>query len=92
MGADADIRVGDRVRLLGLPDWLLNNLPESEQVEMRSFIGRTALLDEIDKYGYFWIGFGTTEEHGDEARYSGHSFCVPREFIEIVNPRKADPD
>jgi len=34
------IRVGDRVRLLGLPDWLTHDLPQDEQMEMHSFIGR----------------------------------------------------
>jgi hypothetical protein len=77
-----DIRVGDRVKLLDLPDWLIHDLPESEQVEMRAFIGQCAVVSEIDAYGYFWLGFGCTVEVGDVAYYSGHSFCVPREFIE----------
>lgn len=78
----ADIRVGDRVRLLGLPDWLTHDLPASEQEEMRSFIGQTGVVGEVDSHGYFWLGFGSTTEEGDSARYSGHSFGVPREFIE----------
>jgi hypothetical protein len=38
-----DIRVGDRVRLLGLPDWLTNDLPESEQEELHAFVGQLQL-------------------------------------------------
>ena len=78
------IRVGDRVRLLGLPDWLTHDLPESEQIEMLAFIGQFAVVNEIDAYGYFWLGFGSTAEVGSAAHYSGHSFGVPVEFIERV--------
>jgi hypothetical protein len=77
-----DIRVGDRVKLLGLPDWLTHDLPEDEQVEMRGFIGQSAVVSEIDTHGYFWLGFGSTTQGSDTAHYSGHSFGVPREFIE----------
>jgi hypothetical protein len=78
----SDIRVGDRVRLLGLPDWLIHDLPESEQIEMRAFVGQSALVSEIDGHGCFWLGFGSTTDVDDYACYSGHSFCVLREFIE----------
>lgn len=89
---DYEIRVGDRVKLLSLPDWLTHDLPETEQVEMRAFIGQSAIVSEIDAHGYFWLGFGTTFEEGDSARYSGHSFCVSREFIEQIGSDSIDPD
>lgn len=76
-----DIRLGDRVKLLGLPDWLIHDLPEGEQTEMRSFVGRCAIVEKIDAYGFFWLGFGSTTQVSDAAQYCGHSFCVPREFI-----------
>jgi hypothetical protein len=79
-----DIQVGDRVKLLGVPDWLMHDLPESEKVEMRAFIGQSAVVREIDSHGYFWLGFGVFEELGDTACYSGHSFCVSRDFIETL--------
>jgi hypothetical protein len=78
-----EIRVGDLVKLLDLPEWLTHDLPESEQIEMRAFIGQRALVSEIDSYGYYWLGFGNTSTVGDSAHFSGHSFGVPREFIEI---------
>jgi hypothetical protein len=77
-----DIGVGDRVLLLGLPDWLTHDLPESEQEEMRAFVGQSAVVSEVDSHGYYWLGFGSTTEAGDSAHYSGHSFGVPREFID----------
>ena len=77
-----NIRVGDRVKLLSLPDWLTNDLPTSEQTEMRALVGQVTVVSEIDSYGYFWLGFGGTTEVDEDARYSGHSFGVPRESIE----------
>lgn len=78
----SDIRVGDRVKLLGLPAWLTHDLPESEQVEMRAFVGQSAVVSEIDSHGYFWLGFGSTTDMDDAGHYSGHLFGVPRDFIE----------
>lgn len=78
------IHVGDHVRLLGLPDWLIHDLPSSEQEEMRAFIGQSAIICEIDSHGNFWLGFGSTIQEGDSAYYSGHSFGVPREFLELA--------
>ncbi len=79
----SDIRVGDYVRLINLPDWLMQDLPEDEQKEMRAFIGQYAVVSEIDDYGYYWLGFGNTTEENDLSHYAGHSFCVPKEFIKI---------
>ncbi|MBB3193551.1 hypothetical protein [Roseateles terrae] len=79
-----DIRVGDRVRLLGLPDWLIHDLPVTEQQEMLSFVGHCAVVTEVDCHQNFWLGFGTLAETGSDAFYSGHSFGVPHEFIEHV--------
>lgn len=78
------IPLGSRVRVVHLPDWLLHDLPESEQAEMRACIGQIAAIQEIDSYGYLWIGFGATTSDDKGARYSGHSFGVPRECLELV--------
>jgi hypothetical protein len=77
-------KVGDRVMLLGLPDWLIHDLPEDEQAEMRSFINQVAEVQEVDAYGYIWIGFGRTSSERDVGQYSGHSFGVPAEFVQII--------
>ena len=68
-------------KLPGLPDWLIHDLPEDEQEEMLAFVGLSAIVTEIESYGYFWIRFGAIFEVGDDACYSGHSFCVTRELI-----------
>ena len=79
----SEITIGQRVKLLGLPNWLIHDLPESEQAEMQQFIGQSAIVCDIDAHGYFWLGFGDTVFiGGDDASYSGHLFGVAREFIE----------
>ena len=79
-----EIKIGQRVRLTAVPDWLVHDLPEDEKREILSYIGKTAVVTEIDRQGYFWIGFGDTQEAPGRAHYSGHSFCVPRECLEPV--------
>ena len=49
---------------------------------MRAFVGKTAVVTEVDTHGYCWIGFGVTEDAGNESQYCGHSFGVPPEFLE----------
>ena len=76
-----DFQIGDRVRLLNLPGWLVHDLPLDEQIEMRAYINQVAVVQQIDKFGYVWIGFGVTTDHEVGARYSGHSFGVPKECL-----------
>lgn len=82
-----DVRVGDSVKLLGLPDWLIHDLPQSEQAEMLNFVGKSAVVSQIDEHGYCWLGFGATTEAGDSAQYSGHSFCVPPDFLQVLQSK-----
>ena len=77
------IIVGDIVRLIGLPDWLLEDLPADEQNEIRSFVGKTASVTKIDENGYFWLGFGIVENNTEHSIYRGHSFGVPKEFLKL---------
>ena len=44
----AEIQAGDRVRLLGLPDWLVHDLPQDEQTELRAFVGQITEVTDID--------------------------------------------
>ncbi|MBK6651848.1 MAG: hypothetical protein IPG42_20420 [Betaproteobacteria bacterium] len=55
-GADMESgpKAGDAVRLLGLPSWLLHDLPEDEQAELLACVGKVMQVQEIDSYGYSW--------------------------------------
>lgn len=81
---NTDISIGDRVKLLGVPDWLVHDLPADEKAEILGCVGKVAVISEIDSHGYFWIGFGSTSEDADGADYAGHSFCVSREYLQKV--------
>lgn len=76
-----DLHVGDEVTLISVPEWLLKDLPEEEQKEILSFVGKGAQITEIDRYGYYWVGFGATFASGEEAVYSGHSFAVTADCL-----------
>jgi len=76
--------VGDKVRLLGVPDWLLNGLPEDEQVEIISFIWDIFEIIEIDEYNYIWLGDEAfIEKRGDGVMYGKPTFCITEEYIKI---------
>ena len=79
-----EIRMGDRVLLVEIPESLVADLPLEEQAEIRSFVGQQAWVTEVDAHGYCWLGFGSSTDHGDESRYSGHSFCVPRNCLVFI--------
>jgi hypothetical protein len=77
--------IGDAVLLLELPSWLLHDLPISEQNEMKSYIGQSTKIENIDSYGYIWISFGNSQEVADAGGCSGHSFCITAEFLKPTN-------
>jgi len=79
----SELKVGDRVVFLKAPDWLLKDLPAEEQDQIRSFVGQTTEITEVDKYGYFWIGFGSQVDDGEESRYAGQSFAVTADCLKI---------
>ena len=79
-----DINVGDRVKIIGVPGWLIHDLPEDEKAEIVACIGSIAVVSDIDSHGYFWLGFGIATEENDTAYYKGHSFCVSREFLKKI--------
>jgi len=77
----SEIKAGDIVSLLGVPEWLVHDLPADERDAIFGFIGREAVVEKVDDHGYLWIGFWTTTGDGEGAFYSGHSFCLPRECV-----------
>src|SRR5260221_5288505 len=78
-GEKCPIDVGNHVRLLSVPAWLLKDLPSDEQLEMLSYIGRIACVQSIDAHGYIWLGFGSAVQFEDYGEYVGNSFCVRSE-------------
>lgn len=77
----SQFKVGARVVFLNAPDWLLKDLPADEQDQIRSLVGRTAEITEIDSFGYLWIGFGSQVDEGEDSHYVGHSFAVTADCL-----------
>ena len=60
---------GDKVRLLKVPNWLLEKVSNDEAENLKSMIGEVFIVDEIDEYGGVWVeklwkkGKGIVESH-----------------------------
>lgn len=78
------LKPGDLVEVLSVPQWVTSDLPASEQKEVLSCIGQSLVVEEVDAFGYAWIGFGRTSDLGASSVYSGHSFCVPPDCLRRV--------
>jgi hypothetical protein len=78
--------VGDVVRILSIPDWLVADLPDSERAGILDCVGKEMTISEIDKSGGIWVGFGQTVEEDDSAVYRGQSFVIEPGRIELVRP------
>lgn len=79
-----ELRVGDKVRVEEIPDWLLKGLPSDEQAELRSYVGQVLRIESIDEHGYLWLGAGHTRSAGDTASYRGHSFALKAANVKRV--------
>jgi hypothetical protein len=77
-----DYKKGDRVKLMSVPDWLVGDLPANEKQHILECVGKVMTISEVDKYGYYWVGFGEYKTIGDDANYYGHSFCVPPDCLQ----------
>ena len=64
------VRVGDRVRILGLSHDFLNSLSVDELEEIRQMIGGVFEVEEVDQWGQAWVtkwwdaGDGDLDAHG----------------------------
>lgn len=76
--------VGDVVRILSIPDWLVADLPDGERAGILACVGKEMTISEIDKSGGIWVGFGQTVEEEDSATYRGQSFVIEPGRIQLV--------
>ena len=60
---------------------------DDEKREIWARMGKLGVVTEIDRYGYFWLGFGETYEEldGTPAYGVNSSFCVSRECWILVH-------
>lgn len=79
------VRIGTRIKLLFLceGEWF-DHLPEDEKKDLRSMVGETFEVEEINDYGLPEITKWWHEETDDECRSMCHSLHVESKQIEIV--------
>jgi len=68
-----DIKVGDKVKIVEIPDWLVHDLPEVEASAIRKCVGTEMVVYEIDKYGYLWVKLINID---NEEEYQAQSFAM----------------
>jgi len=51
----AGMKVGDQVRVLTIPDWLVHNLPQEDVDNLRAQIGLVHEIHEVQPGGYLWL-------------------------------------
>jgi hypothetical protein len=76
--------VGDIVKLLSVPDWLVADLPEAERAAILACVGKEMVISDIDQFGGIWLGFGQTAVDGNDAVYSGQTFITEADRILLV--------
>ena len=74
--------MGDVVRVLSIPDWLVADLPDLERAGILACVGKEMVVNAVDRSGGVWLGFGQTQD----ATYKGRSFLIEADRIELVTP------
>jgi len=82
--AKSSLAVGDTVLILEAPDWLLKDLLPNEQAGILACVGEEMVIAEIDEWGQAWVGFGNTQDIGDDSVYSGQSLVVDLSYVKLV--------
>ena len=76
------MRVGARVRLLGLSGRWLEEIPPEEKQDVLSMIGQVFEIEEIDGYGSPWIRRSWPNE--EEGKCHSHSIALESNEMEVV--------
>lgn len=85
------VRVGARVRLLGLSGRWLDELPQDEKLDVMSMVGEIFEIEEIDEFGHPWVRKSWPDEA--EGRCRSHSIALEPQEMELVDepPPPANP-
>ena len=72
------LRTGDTVRILHIPDRLLEGLDEDAVQALKGCSGELMVIQEIDDYGYMWVEKPVLKT--DNA-YVSHSFSLEPKYL-----------
>lgn len=77
------MRVGSKVRLLGLQGNWYDDLPPDEKIDVDSMINEVFEVEEIDEYGMPWISKSWPNEA--EGTCNSHSIALASHEMELVD-------
>jgi len=77
------VRLGARVRILGLSGNWLAELPADEKPDVLSMIGEVFEVQEIDEHGHPWVRKSWPNE--DEGRCHSHSIALESQEMELID-------
>lgn len=77
------VRLGARVRLVGLSGQWLDDLPSDEKPYVLSMIGEVFEVDEIDKDGRPWVHKSWPDV--EEGNCFGHTIALEPHEMELVD-------
>ncbi len=81
----APLFVGQQIRLVRIPDWLVHDLLQDERKQIEERLGTVFDITEIDSNGCVWMGFGSTVEEDEVGDvYRGQTFCVTPDCVEEI--------
>ena len=78
-----EVHVGDEVKIVKLKYDALNNLSDETQEKVKSMIGGTFEVNEIDEYGGVWVHKEWWNEKGDEC--VSHGLSLSTDEMELVS-------
>ena len=73
--SNANIQVGDRVRVSNIPAWLLCDLPAEDQERLKAQKGAVVTVLELMPHGYLWLPFANG--------YEGEGFSLQPSDVEL---------
>ena len=76
------VRVGARVRLVGLSGKWLDELPDEEKNDVLSMIGEAFDVEEIDEHGHPWVRKSWPNEQ--EGTCHSHSIALEAQEMELI--------
>lgn len=79
------VKVGSKVRLLSIPDWLIEEVPEDEAIRLKAMIGKIFIVYEIDKYAGVWVE--KIFDGPENGQFSTHSVSLDSDEIELIEEK-----
>lgn len=75
------VEVGTYVRVLSIPDWIFHQLPKDDGERLKTFVGQTFKVYEIDKWGGVWI---EAWFNGKDGIRFNHSLSLDSSEMEVI--------